>query len=143
MTLRAWIVLAALAVAAASAGFEYVRQLQARLATAAAQVATARQDLGTRDATIARMQADARDKDAQLAKLAHARAAVDSALTTSQQQLRNLIDGNESIRAWADRPLPGDVVRLHASPALTGADDYASRVRDGDALHDAGDAAAQ
>ncbi|MEK6319947.1 MAG: LysB family phage lysis regulatory protein, partial [Burkholderia gladioli] len=91
MTLRAWIVLAALAVAAASAGFEYVRQLQARLATAAAQVATARQDLGTRDATIAHMQADARDKDAQLAKLAHARAAVDSALTTSHQQLRNLI----------------------------------------------------
>ncbi|HHT8899253.1 TPA: Rz-like lysis system protein LysB [Burkholderia cenocepacia] len=138
--LRSWLALAALVVAVASA--QYVRALQGRLATAQDAARQAKQDVGARDEIIGRLIADAAEKDKQRAQLDRTRSAVNETLAAYQSQLRRLIDENEAVRAWAAARLPDDVVRLHSSPALAGADDYAQRVRDGDALHPARDASA-
>ncbi|HGF4012286.1 Rz-like lysis system protein LysB [Burkholderia cenocepacia] len=139
-SLRWWLALAVLIAAVASA--QYVRVLQGRLATAQDAARQAQQDVGARDAIIGRLLTDAREKDQQRAQLDRTRGAVDATLAAYQSQLRRLIDENEAVRTWAAARLPDDVVRLHSSPALTGADDYAQRVRDGDALHPARDASA-
>ncbi|RQX99758.1 Rz-like lysis system protein LysB [Burkholderia stagnalis] len=133
---RFWLALAALV--AAVAGTQYVRALQGRLATAQDAARQAKQDVGARDAIIGRLLTDAREKDQQRAQLDRTRSTVDATLAAYQSQLRRLIDENEAVRAWAAARLPDDVVRLHSSPALTGADDYAQRVRDGDPVHAAG-----
>ncbi|WP_081076407.1 Rz-like lysis system protein LysB [Burkholderia cepacia] len=139
-SLRFWLALAALV--AAVAGAQYVRALQDRLATAQDAVRQAKQDVGARDAIIGRLLTDAREKDEQRAQLDRTRGTVDATLAAYQSQLRRLIDENEAVRTWAAARLPDDVVRLHSSPALRGADDYAQRVRSGDALHPARDASA-
>ncbi|GAB7536273.1 Rz-like lysis system protein LysB [Burkholderia sp. 3C] len=139
-SLRLWIALAVLV--AAGVGGETIRVLQARLADATREAGQARQDLAARDAVIARLQATAREQDAARARLERTRGAVNAQLVSYQQQLRKLIDENQAVRTWAGTALPDDVVRLHASAALTGADAYAERLRDGDALHDAGALAA-
>ncbi|WP_258252047.1 Rz-like lysis system protein LysB [Burkholderia sp. EMB26] len=136
--LRFWLALAALVVA--TAGAQYVRALQGSLTTAQDAARQAKQDVGARDAIIGRLLTDAREKDQQRAQLDRTRGAVDTTLAAYQSQLRRLIDENEAVRAWAATRLPDDVVRLHSSPAFAGADDYAQRVRDGDALHPARDA---
>ncbi|UNY41730.1 i-spanin [Burkholderia phage Milagro] len=133
---RFWLALAVLV--AAVAGAQYVRALQGRLATAQDAARQAKQDVGARDAIIGRLLTDAREKDLQRAQLDRTRGAVDATLAAYQSQLRRLVDENEAVRAWATARLPDDVVRLHSSPALTGADDYAQRVRDGDPVRAAG-----
>ena len=138
--LRFWLALAALV--AALAGAQYVRALQGRLATAQDAARQAKQGVDARDAIIARLLTDASEKDEQRAQLDRTRRTVDATLAAYQLQLRRLIDENEAVRAWAAVRLPDDVVRLHSSPALIGADDYAQRVRDSDALHSAGDRSA-
>ncbi|KVC61857.1 protein LYSB [Burkholderia ubonensis] len=138
--LRYWLALGALVAALASV--QYVRALQGRLAVAQDAARQARQDLGARDAVIERLVADARQKDQQRAQLDRTRGTVDATLAAYQSQLRRLINENEAVRAWAAARLPDDVVRLHDSPTLTGADDYAQRMRGGDALHTAGGDAA-
>ena len=127
---RFWLALAVLV--AAVAGAQYVRALQGRLATAQDAARQAKQDVGARDAIIGRLLTDAREKDQQRAQLDRTRGAVDATLAAYQSQLRRLVDENEAVRAWATARLPDDVVRLYSSPALTGADDDAQRVRDGD-----------
>ncbi|MBN3725622.1 LysB family phage lysis regulatory protein [Burkholderia sp. Ac-20379] len=139
-SLRLWISLAVLA--AAGAGCVYVRALQTLLADATREAGQAHQDLAARDAVVARLQAAAREQDAARARLERTRGAVNAQLASYQQQLRKLIDENQAVRTWAGTALPDDVVRLHDSAALTGADAYAERLRGGDALHDAGDVAA-
>ncbi|WP_176025568.1 Rz-like lysis system protein LysB [Burkholderia vietnamiensis] len=134
--LRFWLALAALV--AAVAGAQYVRALQGRLATAQDAARQAKQDVDTRDAIIGRLLTDAREKDEQRAQLDRTRGTVDATLAAYRSQLRKLIDENEAVRTWAAARLPDDVVRLHSSPALAGADDYAQRVRDGDTVHAAG-----
>ncbi|MCR1770529.1 Rz-like lysis system protein LysB [Burkholderia glumae] len=134
--LRFWLALAALV--ATVAGAQYVRALQGRLATAQDAARQAKQDVGARDAIIGRLLTDAREKDEQRAQLDRTRGTVDATLAAYQSQLRRLIDENEAVRTWAAARLPDDVVRLHSSPALAGAADYAQRMRDGDALHPAG-----
>ncbi|MCA8180986.1 Rz-like lysis system protein LysB [Burkholderia vietnamiensis] len=134
--LRFWLALAALV--AALAGAQYVRALQGRLATAQDAGRQAKQDVGARDAIIGRLLTDTREKDEQRAQLDRTRGTVDATLAAYQSQLRRLIDENEAVRAWAAARLPDDVVRLHSSPALAGADDYAQHVRDGDTVHATG-----
>ncbi len=138
--LRFWLALAALV--AVVAGAQYVRALQGRLATAEDAARHAKQGVDARDAIIGRLLTDAREKDEQRAQLDRTRGTVDATLAAYQSQLRRLIDENEAVRTWAAARLPDDVVRLHSSPALAGADDYAQRVRSGDALHPARGASA-
>ncbi|TCW81007.1 protein LYSB [Burkholderia sp. SRS-46] len=131
--LRHWLALGALVAALASV--LYVRALQGRLDVAQEAARQARQDIGARDVAIERLVADARQKDQMREQLDRTRGAVDATLTAYQSQLRRLINENEAVRAWAAARLPDDVVRLHDSPALTGAGDYAQRMRGGNALH--------
>ncbi|SUW59096.1 phage lysis regulatory protein, LysB family [Burkholderia oklahomensis] len=118
---------------------EHSRTLRAQLDRATDDARRAKHEAQASAAVIERLLADAKDKDAQREQLDRARAGVDATLATYRNELRRLIDENAAVRAWAAGALPDDVVRLHASPALNGADDYAQRMRGGDALHDAGD----
>ncbi|VBC50380.1 phage-encoded lipoprotein [Burkholderia pseudomallei] len=133
--------LALLVLLALIASCQHGRALRAQLDRATDDARHAKHEAQASAAVIERLLADAKAKDAQRAQLERARAGVDETLATYRNELRRLIDENAAVRTWAAGALPDDVVRLHASPALNGADDYAQRVRGGDALHDAGDEA--
>ncbi|AOJ11670.1 protein LYSB [Burkholderia mayonis] len=133
--------LALLALIALVASCQHSRALRVERDRATEDARRANRDAEARAAVIERLLTDARAKDEQRAQLDRARAGVDATLATYRNELRRLIDENATVRTWAAGALPGDVVRLHASPAVTGADDYAQRMRERDALHDAGDGA--
>ncbi|KVD81677.1 protein LYSB [Burkholderia sp. ABCPW 14] len=134
--------LALLALIALVASCQHSRALREQLDRATDDARRANHDAQASAAVIERLLADAKAKDAQREQLDRARAGVDATLATYRNELRRLIDENAAVRTWAAGALPDDVVRLHASPALTGADDYAQRMRERDTLHDAGDGAA-
>ncbi|WP_080427682.1 Rz-like lysis system protein LysB [Burkholderia ubonensis] len=131
-----------LALAACAAGALYVRALHADLAAARLQLADARQGLADRDGAIRRLQQDAADRARQQARLDRTQNAIASKLDAVRLENRRLIDENAALRAWADTRLPDDVVRLQASPALAGADDYVGPLPDGEPVHAAGARAA-
>ncbi|AOJ03305.1 protein LYSB [Burkholderia mayonis] len=135
-----WALLAVVFALVASCGHNRALRVERDRATEDAR--RANRDAEARAAVIERLLTDARAKDEQRAQLDRARAGVDATLATYRNELRRLIDENAAVRTWAAGALPDDVVRLHASPALNGADDYAQRMRERDALHDAGDGAA-
>lgn len=51
-------------------------------------------------------------------------ASADQLLAQRNSQLKRLYRENETLRRWADTPLPDDIIRLRQRPALTGAADY-------------------
>lgn len=129
------IALVALAIAA---GWFYVRELRAELSRAQFDAREAHETVGRRDATIADMQKKERDHAKALAQLEAKRAGIAASLAQSETNFEALKHENEALRAWADGPLPDDVVRLYGRPAITGSDEYlAMRARR--ALHAAGD----
>ncbi|WP_074801709.1 Rz-like lysis system protein LysB [Burkholderia orbicola] len=123
----------ALAVCAAVA--LYVHGLRAELATARQQRVDAQQALAARDGVISRLQQDAAERARQQARLDRSQTAIASTLDAIRLENRRLTDENAALRAWADTRLPDDVVRLQASPALTGAGDYVEHVPDGETVH--------
>ncbi len=133
--------LIAIAIAAliGAGGFLYVKALRADLATAENAAHTAQETVGRRDATIVDLQKRQRDAAIALAQLERTRQGIAADLAARKSELETLKRENETVRAWADGALPDDVVRLYASPALTGADN--ATVRSGDRLHDAGNVA--
>ncbi|WP_080419641.1 Rz-like lysis system protein LysB [Burkholderia ubonensis] len=124
-----------LVLAACAAGALYVRELHADLAAARQQLGDARQGLADRDGTIRRLRQDAADRASQQARLDRTQNAIASKLDAVRLENRRLIDENAALRAWADTRLPDDVVRLQATPALTGADDYVGSLPDGEPVH--------
>ncbi|MFM0244268.1 Rz-like lysis system protein LysB [Paraburkholderia sediminicola] len=133
------IVIGAVVAAGIGAGL-YVKALRADLDTAQLEAHDARETVGRRDAQIADLQKQQRDQATQLAQLEKTRQGIAADLAARKSELERLKRENESVRAWADGALPDDVVRLYASPALTGADDAAMRA--GNGLHAAGNVAA-
>lgn len=127
------------ALQAIAAGVQYVRELRTELAGAQDTAKRAKDDLAARDETIRRLQGDAADKAKQQRKLDADRNSIDGRLAGIRDEIRRYIDENAELRAWAAGALPADVVRMHTSPALTGAADYLAGVSGGDALHVAGD----
>ncbi|HHL4079612.1 Rz-like lysis system protein LysB [Burkholderia sola] len=113
----------------------YVHGLRADLANAQQQRVDAQQALAARDGVISRLQQDAAGRAQQQARLDRAQTAIASKLDAIRLENRRLTDENAALRAWADTPLPDDVVRLQASPALTGAGDYVEHVPDGETVH--------
>lgn len=128
-------------IAALGAGVSYVRALRADVINAQEQRDTARQAAADRESEIRLMLQDADRKAKQQAQLDHAHTAIAIKLNAVRSLNRRLIDENTALRAWADTPLPDDVVRLQSSPALTGADGYIERVPDSEPVHPAGDGA--
>lgn len=115
----------------------YVRTLRAERTTAQQEASDAKQGVIDRDAMIARLRQDAKDKARQQQKLDQDRTGIAARLADIQRENRKLHDENEAYRAWADTPLPDDVVRMQSSPALTGASDYLAGMPAGDTVHDA------
>ena len=128
--------------AAAVSGVSYLRILHADVVVARQQRDDARRSLADRDGTIGQLQKDADDKARQQAQLDRTHTAIANRLNSIQMKNRRLTNENAALRAWADAPLPDDVVRLQSSPTLTGATDYVDYVPTGEPLHAAGDGAA-
>ncbi|MFM0399044.1 Rz-like lysis system protein LysB [Paraburkholderia aspalathi] len=139
--LAAKFVVGVVAVLVVVAGVQYVRELRAELGGAQDAAKRAKDDLAGRDETIRHLQDDAADKANQQRKLDADRNSIDAKLASIRDEIRRYNNESAELRAWAAGVLPADVVRMHASPALTGAADYLARVPGGDALHAAGDGA--
>jgi LysB family phage lysis regulatory protein len=128
----------ALVVLAIVAGWFYVKALRAELVDAQNTARSAQETVGRRDATIADMQKKEREHTTALAQLEAKRERIAASLAQTETDFEALKHENEALRAWADSPLPDDVVRLYSRPAITGADDWLA-MRAGHALHAAGD----
>jgi LysB family phage lysis regulatory protein len=128
----------ALVVLAIAAGWFYVKALRAELVDAQNTARSAQETVGRRDATIADMQKKEREHTTALAQLEAKRERIAASLAQTETDFEALKHENEALRAWADSPLPDDVVRLYSRPAITGADDWLA-MRAGHALHAAGD----
>ena len=128
----------ALVVLAIAAGWFYVKALRTELVDAQNTARTAQETVGRRDATIADMQKKEREHTTALAQLEAKRERIAASLAQTETDFEALKHENEALRAWADSPLPDDVVRLYSRPAITGADDWLA-MRAGHALHAAGD----
>jgi LysB family phage lysis regulatory protein len=137
--IAAKLIAGAVALLAITTGVLYVRELRAELVSALLEASQAKGDLVARDETIRHLQDDAADKAKQQRKLDADRNGIDAKLAGIQGDMRKLTDENAELRAWASGALPADVIRMHTSPALTGAADYLARVPGGDTLHAAGD----
>jgi LysB family phage lysis regulatory protein len=141
-SIAARLVVCLVAALALVAAWFYVQALRGDLAAAQDAAQTAQETVGRRDALIVDLQKKEREHATQLAQLEGKRQAVAATLSARESELETLKRENETVRAWADGALPDDVVRLYASPALTGADEYLSHMRAGNALHDAGNVTA-
>ncbi|CNF41178.1 putative regulatory protein [Yersinia rohdei] len=51
-------------------------------------------------------------------------ASADHLLAQRNSQIKRLYRENETLRRWADTPLPDDIIRLRQRPAITGAANY-------------------
>ena len=128
----------ALVVLAIAAGWFYVKALRAELVDAQNTARTTQETVGRRDATIADMQNKEREHTTALAQLEAKRERIAASLAQTETDFEASKHENEALRAWADSPLPDDVVRLYSRPAITEADDWLA-MRAGHALHAAGD----
>ncbi|OVZ93414.1 lysozyme [Yersinia kristensenii] len=73
------------------------------------------------------------------ARLRQQVASTDQLLAQRNSQLKRLYRENETLRRWADTPLPDDIIRLRRRPALTGAADYRQWMSEGHGLPVSGD----
>lgn len=136
--IAAKLVAGVVALLAITAGVLYVRELRAELVGAQLEAKQSKDDLADRDEIIRSLRADATAKAAQQRKLDADKSAIDNKLAGIRDEIRRYNNGNAEFRAWAAAALPADVVRMHTSPALTGAADYLARMPGGDTLHAAG-----
>ena len=139
--LAAIIAVTCASVAALVAGALYVRAMRTELGIVQQQRDDARLAIADRDGTIRRLQQHAADTAKQQAQLDRTNTAIVTKLNAVQLMNRRLIDENAALRTWADTPLHDVVVRLHESPALTGADDYLKHLPSSESVHTAGDGA--
>jgi LysB family phage lysis regulatory protein len=65
------------------------------------------------------------------ARLRQQVANADQLLAQRNSQLKRLYRENETLRRWADTPLPDDIIRLRQRPVLTGAADYRQWLSEG------------
>ncbi|MBW5878733.1 Rz-like lysis system protein LysB [Yersinia enterocolitica] len=61
-------------------------------------------------------------------------ASTDQLLVQRNSQIKRLYRENETLRRWADTPLPDDIIRLRQRPAFTGATDYRQWLSEGHSL---------
>ncbi|HEN3618051.1 TPA: LysB family phage lysis regulatory protein [Yersinia enterocolitica] len=61
-------------------------------------------------------------------------ASADQLLAQRNSQIKRLYRENETLRRWADTPLPDDIIRLRQRPAFTGAADYRQWLSEGHGL---------
>ncbi|EPC7928954.1 Rz-like lysis system protein LysB [Yersinia enterocolitica] len=61
-------------------------------------------------------------------------ASADQLLAQRNSQIKRLYRENETLRRWADTPLPDDIIRLRQRPAFTGTADYRQWLSQGHSL---------
>ncbi|OWF78897.1 Rz-like lysis system protein LysB [Yersinia rohdei] len=61
-------------------------------------------------------------------------ASTDQLLAQRNSRIKRLYRENETLRRWADTPLPDDIIRLRQRPALAGAADYRQWLSEGHTL---------
>ncbi|EKN3978558.1 LysB family phage lysis regulatory protein [Yersinia enterocolitica] len=61
-------------------------------------------------------------------------ASADQLLAQRHSQIKRLYRENETLRRWADTPLPDDIIRLRQRPAFSGAADYRQWLSEGHSL---------
>ncbi|HHE1456984.1 Rz-like lysis system protein LysB [Yersinia enterocolitica] len=61
-------------------------------------------------------------------------ASADQLLAQRNSQIKRLYRENETLRRWADAPLPDDIIRLRQRPALNGATDYRQWLPEGHSM---------
>lgn len=127
---------------ALAGGAMYVRMLRADNADLTDKLGQAKTSIEQRDAMITGLRSDAVEKGRQQKKLDASTTAVETASSTIREQIRKAVNENATARAWADSPLPDDVVRLSARPARTGAANFGAGMPDTVAVHAAGAVAA-
>jgi LysB family phage lysis regulatory protein len=129
----------AAALALLVSGALYIRALRAELAGSQSKLECAGQVIAGHDSVIRDLRQNDRDKAQQQEQLDVSADKVATKLAAARQEIRKVIHENPTVRSWADTPLPDDVVRLSASPAYTGADDFSAAMPADHAVHAAGD----
>ncbi|MFV8800743.1 Rz-like lysis system protein LysB [Yersinia sp. LJYL362] len=113
----AWAVAAALLLAS---GVQTYRLSEARQVVIDQQAA----DSASKNGQLIALALTANANNQAQAQLRQQVANADQLLAQRNSQLKRLYRENETLRRWADTPLPDDIVRLRQRPALTGATDY-------------------
>ncbi|HDV7158933.1 TPA: Rz-like lysis system protein LysB [Yersinia enterocolitica] len=113
----AWTVAAALLVAG---GVQTYRLSEARQVVIDQQTA----ETASKNGQLITLALTANANNQAQAQLRQQVASADQLLAQRNSQIKRLYRENETLRRWADTPLPDDIIRLRRRPALTGATDY-------------------
>ncbi|EKN3681964.1 LysB family phage lysis regulatory protein [Yersinia enterocolitica] len=113
----AWAVAAALLLAS---GVQTYRLSEARQVVIDQQAA----DSASKNGQLIALALTANANNQAQAQLRQKIASADQLLAQRNSQLKRLYRENETLRRWADTPLPDDIIRLRQRPAFTGAADY-------------------
>lgn len=108
-----------------------------RLDGARDDLAAAEAGLEASGRTLAALDAQAKSNDAQAVKLRIDLAEARRLETVRARKIRDLTDENETLRAWRDTALPGELAGLLVRPDLSGANAYRAHLSDGDAVSSA------
>ncbi|WP_425288642.1 Rz-like lysis system protein LysB [Yersinia enterocolitica] len=113
----AWTVAAALLIAS---GVQTYRLSEARQVVIDQQAA----DVASKNGRLIALALIANANNQAQAQLRQQVASTDQLLAQRNSQIKRLYRENETLRRWADTPLPDDIIRLRQRPAFTGAADY-------------------
>ncbi|EPN8207718.1 Rz-like lysis system protein LysB [Yersinia enterocolitica] len=113
----AWAIAAALLLAS---GVQTYRLSEARQVVIDQQAA----DIASKGGQLIALALTANTNNQAQAQLRQQVASADQLLAQRNSQLKRLYRENETLRRWADTPLPDDIIRLRRRPAFTGAADY-------------------
>ncbi|MGP2470717.1 Rz-like lysis system protein LysB [Yersinia sp. 2540 StPb PI] len=120
----AWAVAAALLLAS---GVQTYRLSEARQVVIDQQAA----DSASKNGQLIALALTANANNQAQAQLRQQVASADQLLAQRNSQLKRLYRENETLRRWADTPLPDDIIRLRQRPAFTGAADYRQWLSEG------------
>ncbi|EKN3987646.1 MULTISPECIES: Rz-like lysis system protein LysB [Yersinia] len=120
----AWTVAAALLVAG---GVQTYRLSEARQVVIDQQTA----ETASKNGQLITLALTANANNQAQAQLRQQVASADQLLAQRNSQIKRLYRENETLRRWADTPLPDDIIRLRQRPAFTGAANYRQWLSEG------------
>ncbi|CFQ95816.1 Rz-like lysis system protein LysB [Yersinia enterocolitica] len=123
----AWTVAAVLLIAS---GVQTYRLSEARQVVIDQQAA----DVASKNGQLIALALIANANNQAQAQLRQQVASTDQLLAQRNSQIKRLYRENETLRRWADTPLPDDIIRLRQRPAFTGAADYRQWLSESHAL---------
>ncbi len=103
------------------------------------QLATAETEARRNRATATALQSTLEHERQVQAQLRKLQSTLRTGLAERERLIESLKHDNETLRNWADQPLPDAARRLRERPAITGADAYRQWLSSGSAVPTAGD----